>query len=98
MTHQSDQAAALGAGRRAKDSQTIRAGQPGRRLVLVIWVLLAMSREATPISIANCSADETKLNGNQCRCPAGSFAHCDSTACTLCSFLTRNCVLALQIL
>jgi hypothetical protein len=28
------------------------------------------------LSIEDCAADATKLEGNQCRCPAGSLAHC----------------------
>ena len=42
-------------------------------LALFTWMLLAMPREAAPLlSIANCSADRTTLDGNQCQCPAGS--------------------------
>jgi len=50
------------------DPTVLRSG-----LALVVWMLLAMPREAAPLpSIADCSADETTLDGNQCRCPAGS--------------------------
>ena len=63
-------------------ASALAAGRPGTRpgheltvrLALVVLMLLAMPREAAPLpSIEDCSADETTLDENQCRCPAGSW-------------------------